>query len=79
VEVGGARISRILPSLPEGAVVTTPRYHVQYVVTEHGAVDLSDLSDAERATAIASLADPEFRPGLEARARSIVEELRAPG
>ena len=62
--VGGKRISTIVPSFPEGTCVTTPRHHVQWVVTEHGAVDLSVLSDVERPRALAGLAHPDFRDGL---------------
>jgi acyl-CoA hydrolase len=79
VEVGGARLSRIVPRHPEGAVITTPRYHVQFIVTEHGAVDLSDLTDVERAEAIATLADAEFRPALEEEARRLARALRGAG
>jgi acyl-CoA hydrolase len=75
-QVHGRRISRIVARHPEGSVVTTPRYHVHWLVTEHGAVDLQDLSDVERTDAIASLADPEFRPGLEEAARRLAAELR---
>ena len=47
-------------------LVTTPRHHVQYVVTEHGAVDLSVLTDTERPRALIALAHPDFRDGLRA-------------
>lgn len=63
-KVGGKRVSTIVPALGEGTRVTTPRHHVQYVVTEHGAVDLSVLTDSERPTALIELADPEFRDFL---------------
>jgi len=62
--VGGTRVSTIVPALGEGARVTTPRHHVQYVVTEHGAVDLSGLTDAERPGALVELAHPDFRATL---------------
>ena len=62
--VGGRRISTIVRELQPGTLVTTPRHHVQYVVTEHGAVDLSFLSDRERARALAGIAHPEFRDAL---------------
>jgi len=64
--VGGKRISRILPALPAGSPVTTPRHHVQFVVTEHGAVDLSLLGDTGRARALVDIADPQFRDDLAA-------------
>jgi len=65
-KVGGARVSTIVPSFPEGARITTPRHHVQCVVTEHGAVDLSVLSDDERPLALIGLAHPDFRDSLRA-------------
>jgi acyl-CoA hydrolase len=64
--VDGRRISTIVPALSDGARVTTARHHVQWVVTEHGAADLSTLADEARARALISLADPEFREELEA-------------
>jgi len=64
--VGGERISTIVPALPAGTLVTTPRHHVQWVVTEHGAVDLSVLGDRDRARALVDLAHPDFRERLRA-------------
>ena len=64
--VDGKRISTIVPAFGEGTRVTTPRHHVQYVVTEHGAVDLSVLGDLERPEALIALAHPDFRDGLRA-------------
>ena len=64
--VGGKRVSTIVRSFAEGTCITTPRHHVQYVVTEHGAVDLSVLSDTERRTALVELAHPDFRDALRA-------------
>jgi acyl-CoA hydrolase len=68
-KVGGARVSTIVPALDEGTRVTTPRHHVQYVVTEHGAVDLSVLTDVERPAALIELAHPDFRDTLRAALR----------
>jgi acyl-CoA hydrolase len=45
-------------------MVTTPRHHTQWVVTEHGAVDLSVLTDDERPAALIGIAHPEFRDEL---------------
>jgi acyl-CoA hydrolase len=63
--VGGKRVSTIVRSLPERTCVTTPRHHVQWVVTEHGAVDLSVLSDSERPRALVDVAHPDFRDELK--------------
>ncbi len=64
--LGGNRVSTIVPAFSEGTRVTTPRHHVQYVVTVHGAVDLSLLSDSERPSALIELAHPDFRESLRA-------------
>jgi len=67
-KVGGQRVSTIVPAFGAGTRVTTPRHHVQWVVTEHGAVDLSVLSDTERPPALIALAHPDFRESLRAAA-----------
>jgi acyl-CoA hydrolase len=67
-EVAGERRSRIVAELPPGSIVTTPRHQVQWVATEHGAVDLSGLSDGERARALTGIAAPAFRDQLAAAA-----------
>src|SRR5207249_2695474 len=73
--VGGRRISTIVSHFGGDTLVTTPRHHVQYVVTEHGAVDLSVLTDTERPRALIALAHPDFRDGLRASlARQGAEE-----
>ncbi|HLK11009.1 MAG TPA: acetyl-CoA hydrolase/transferase C-terminal domain-containing protein [Candidatus Binatia bacterium] len=64
--VAGRRVSTIVAALPAGTSVTTPRHHVQWVVTEYGAVDLSALPDVERARALVDLAHPDFREDLRA-------------
>lgn len=62
--VHGTRISTIVPHLPLGSIVTTPRHHPQWIVTEHGAVDVSMLGDRERAKALVGIAHPDFRAEL---------------
>jgi acyl-CoA hydrolase len=62
--VNGQRVSTITPAFPDGTRVTTPRHHAQWIVTEHGAVDLSVLTDVERPAALAALAHPDFRDAL---------------
>jgi len=58
-------ISRIVPRLNEGAGVVTTRGHVQWVVTEHGAVNLYGKGLQERARLLTSIAAPEHREALE--------------
>lgn len=64
--VAGRRVSTIVPRLGADTAVTTPRHHVQWVVTEQGAVDLSGLGDRARAEALVGIAHPDFRDGLRA-------------
>lgn len=63
--VGGTRISTIVANLGNDTKVTTPRHHVQHVVTEYGVADLSLMTDHERPRALIKLAHPDFRPALE--------------
>ena len=58
-------ISRITPLLKEGAGVVTTRGHVQWVVTEHGAVNLYGRGLQQRARLLISIAAPEHRETLE--------------
>lgn len=57
-------ISRVVPKLPPGAVVTTPRADTHYLVTEHGIINLKGKSTRERALAIIGIAAPQFRHEL---------------
>src|SRR5262249_45098215 len=54
-------VSRIVPRLPEGTMVTTPRNDTHYLVTEFGVTNLKGTSTRERALAIIDLAHPKFR------------------
>ena len=55
--------SRIVPALDNTAVVV-PRGDVHYVATEYGVVNLFGKSLQERATAMISIAHPDFRDEL---------------
>jgi itaconate CoA-transferase len=57
-------VSRIVPHLESGAMVTTPRMDTHYLVTEHGVANLKGRSSRERALAIIDLAAPQFRDDL---------------
>lgn len=60
----GSVKSRIVPTLTPGSIATDPRSCVQYIVTEHGMINLKGLSTWERAEAIISVADSQFRDQL---------------
>ncbi|OPX05265.1 acetyl-CoA hydrolase/transferase family protein [Mycobacterium sp. AT1] len=56
--------SRIVPSFGPGAVITTPRHHVDAIVTEYGVAELEGRTVRERAEALAAIAHPRFRDEL---------------
>ena len=62
--------SRIVPVLEKTAVVV-PRGDVQFVATEYGVVNLFGKTLQERALALVSIAHPDFRDELFARAREL--------
>jgi acyl-CoA hydrolase len=63
--------SRIVPWFGAGTVVTTPRHHVDAIVTEFGVAELQGKTVHQRGEALASVAHPDFRDGLlEAAARA---------
>lgn len=61
--------SRIVPFIKKGAAVTTSREHVDWVVTEHGFVNLFGKTLRERAKALISIAHPSHRDDLRKAAR----------
>ncbi len=56
--------SRIVAQFEAGAVITTPRHHVDVIVTEYGAAELEGRTVRERGRALAAIAHPLFRDGL---------------
>lgn len=58
-------ISRIVPQLKPGAGVVTTRGHVQYVITEHGIVNLYGRNLEQRARLLISISHPDHREMLE--------------
>lgn len=67
-EKDGALQSRIVPWFGPGAVITTPRHHVDVIVTEYGAAELEGRTVQERGRALAAIAHPQFRDELQAAA-----------
>lgn len=68
-EVQGVLAPRIVDRFPPGTAVTTPRHHIDVVVTEFGAAELAGRTVRERAVALAGIAHPDFRDGLLVAAR----------
>ena len=61
--------SRIVPAFGPGALITTPRHHVDVIVTEYGVAELEGRTVRERGEALAAIAHPQFRDDLIAAAR----------
>lgn len=61
----GGTVSRITPTLSNGAGVVTSRGDVQFVVTEYGIADLHATSLRQRAEALIRIAHPDFRAELQ--------------
>lgn len=68
-EKDGNLQSRIVPWFGPGAVITTPRHHVDVIITEYGAAELEGRTVAERGEALAAIAHPQFRDELLAAAK----------
>ncbi len=64
-------ISRIVPTLTEGAGVVTTRNDVHYVVTEFGVANLHGKTVRERAQALINIAHPKFRDVLAHAAHTL--------
>ena len=58
-------MGKIKPVLTQGAGVATTRFQGNYVVTEHGAVDLRGRNLPERARLLISIANPDDREALD--------------
>lgn len=65
----GVRESRIVLDLTPGNIVTATRADNMYVVTEYGIANLKGKCIHDRATAMISIAHPDFRDDLERQAR----------
>ena len=75
----GGTISKIKPILTPGAVVTTSKNDVDYIVTEYGVAHLRGRSLGERARQLIAIAHPDFRDELtfEAKKRGILSGFRS--
>jgi 4-hydroxybutyrate CoA-transferase len=69
VDKDGKVHSRIMPTFPEGTIVTASRNDVQWIVTEYGAVNLYNKSVSYRAKELIKLAHPDFRDEMTFEAK----------
>ena len=64
-------ISRIVPVLESGSIVTVPRTLADIIVTEYGVAHLRGKTQRERAQELISIAHPQFRAELENKAKNL--------
>lgn len=64
-------ISKIVPTLPPGAAVSTSKNDVDLVVTEFGIAELKGKTIRERTQALIAIAHPKFREELEFAAKKM--------
>jgi 4-hydroxybutyrate CoA-transferase len=64
-------VSRIVPQLEAGTIVTIPRTLADNVITEYGIAKLYGRSQRERASALIDIAHPDFRPALRKEAQKL--------
>jgi 4-hydroxybutyrate CoA-transferase len=67
----GGQLSRILPMLEPGTVVSTPRTLADHVVTEYGIARLKGKTQRERALELIAVAHPSFRAELKKEAERL--------
>ena len=64
-------VSRIVPQLEKGSLVTIPRFYADMVVTEYGVARLLGKSHRERAHELIAVAHPDFRDELSDAAKKL--------
>lgn len=63
------KVSRIVPTLTPGAVVSTSKNDVDYIATEYGVAKLRGKTLSQRTKALIAIAHPKFREELTAQAK----------
>jgi 4-hydroxybutyrate CoA-transferase len=67
----GGTISRIVPLLDAGTIVTVPRIAADTVITEYGIAKLKGLTQRQRALALIAIAHPDHRAELKKKAEDL--------
>lgn len=65
-------VSKIVPTLKEGATVSLSRNDVDFVVTEYGVAELRGHSIDERAERLIAIAHPDYREELRAEKKRLL-------
>ncbi|MCL2399566.1 MAG: 4-hydroxybutyrate--acetyl-CoA CoA transferase [Defluviitaleaceae bacterium] len=66
------RVSKIVPMLKPGAIVSLSRNDVDFVVTEYGVAALRGTSVRERTKRLIAIAHPDYRDELAAKAKELM-------
>ena len=61
---GKGKVSKIVPDITEGSMVTTTNHDVDYIVTEFGIAKMRGKTLKGRAEALVEIAHPDFREDL---------------
>lgn len=67
----GGKLSRIVPSLEPGTIVTVPRTLADCIVTEYGIAHLKGKTQRERAAELIAIAHPDFQAELKKEAQKL--------
>jgi 4-hydroxybutyrate CoA-transferase len=70
-DLDGDHVSRIVPALPAGTIVTVPRTFVDYVATEYGIAHLQGKTVRERIGELIAISHPDFRSELKREAKRL--------
>jgi 4-hydroxybutyrate CoA-transferase len=65
------KVSRIVPILDPGTIVTVPRNLADIVVTEYGIAKLRGKTQRQRAQELISISHPDFRDDLLKEAKKL--------
>jgi len=67
----GGSISKIVPQLEPGTIVSIPRLMADYIVTEYGIASLKGKTQRQRAKELIAIAHPDFRSELKREAERL--------
>jgi 4-hydroxybutyrate CoA-transferase len=64
-------VSRIVPHLEPGSIVSTPRTYLDHVVSEFGIASMQGKTQRQRAEALIEISHPDFRNELRKQAKKL--------
>jgi 4-hydroxybutyrate CoA-transferase len=67
----GGAVSRIVPLLDAGTIVTVPRIAADTIITEYGIAKLKGLTQRQRALELIGIAHPDHRAELKKKAEEL--------